>query len=183
VADRPGADAPISIAEAVRDLLTIVRRLRDSYSEHGRHFTLDGRLIGDIGEVLAVQHYAITLTTTQTAVHDAVTADGRKVQIKATMKDSLTFPWGDAPDYYIGLKILEDGTPLEVYNGPGALIKIKALAGRKSRPKTGNHVVSSTALCELNQGVADIDRVLPPVGGKWPERMRPRGTPSRKAGA
>jgi hypothetical protein len=28
VADRPGADAPISIAEAVRDLLTIVRRLR-----------------------------------------------------------------------------------------------------------------------------------------------------------
>ena len=183
MADSPGTDAPVSIAEAVRGLLTIVQRLRDSYSEHGRHFTLDGRLIGDIGEVLAAQHYAITLTTTQTAVHDAVTIDGRKVQIKATMKDSLTFPWGDAPDYYIGLKILEDGTPLEVYNGPGALINKEALAGRKSRPKTGNHVVSSTALSELNQGVADIDRVLPPVGGKWPERMRPRGTPSRNAGA
>ena len=182
MANNVESDAPISIAEAVKDLLTTVRRLRDSYSEHGRHFTLDGRLIGDIGEVLAVQHYAITLTTTQTAVHDAVTADGRKVQIKATMKDSLTFPWGDAPDYYIGLKILEDGTPLEVYNGPGAIIK-GALVGRKSRPKTGNHVVSSTVLCESNQGVADIDRVLPPVGGKWPERMRPRGTPSRKAGA
>jgi hypothetical protein len=52
-----------------------------------------------------------------------VTADGRKVQIKATMKESVTFPWGDAPDYYIGLKILEDGTPLEVYNGPGAITK------------------------------------------------------------
>jgi len=158
VADRPGADAPISIAEAVKDLLTIVRRLRDSYSEHGRHFTLDGRLIGDIGEVLAVQHYAITLTTTQTAVHDAVTADGRKVQIKATMKDSLTFPWGDAPDYYIGLKILEDGTPLEVYNGPGAIIK-EALAGRKSRPKTGSHVVSLMALSKLQDSVLAAERI------------------------
>ncbi len=52
--DSPGADAPTSIAESVTDLLTIVRRLRDSYSEHGRHFTLDGRLIGDIREVLPV---------------------------------------------------------------------------------------------------------------------------------
>jgi hypothetical protein len=159
VADRPGADAPISIAEAVKDLLTIVRRLRDSYSEHGRHFTLDGRLIGDIGEVLAVQHYAITLTTTQTAVYDAVTADGRKVQIKATMKDSLTFPWGDAPDYYIGLKILEDGTPLEVYNGPGAIIKKKVLAGRKSRPKTGSHVVSIGALARLQKSVPPNEKI------------------------
>ena len=169
MADRPGADAPISIAEAVRDLLTIVRRLRDSYSEHGRHFTLDGRLIGDIGEVLAVQHYAITLTTTQTAVHDAVTADGRKVQIKATMKDSLTFPWGDAPDYYIGLKILEDGTPLEVYNGPGALIK-GALAGRKSRPKTGSHVVSLSALSKLRKSDLATDRIPLASGAAATER-------------
>lgn len=159
MADRPGADAPISIAEAVKDLLTIVRRLRDSYSEHGRHFTLDGRLIGDIGEVLAVQHYAITLTTTQTAVHDAVTADGRKVQIKATMKDSLTFPWGDAPDYYIGLKILEDGTYEEIYNGPGAIIKNEALARRKSRPKTGSHVVSIGVLARLQKSVPPNEQI------------------------
>lgn len=159
MADSPGADAPISIAEAVRGLLTIVQRLRDSYSEHGRHFTLDGRLIGDIGEVLAVQHYAITLTTTQTAVHDAVTIDGRKVQIKATMKDRLTFPWGNAPDYYIGLKILEDGTPLEVYNGPGALIEKEALARRKSRPKTGNHVVSIRTLERLHKSVPPNERI------------------------
>ncbi|MEI7465916.1 MAG: hypothetical protein WCJ87_11255 [Burkholderiales bacterium] len=111
-----------------------------------------------------------------------MSADGRKVQIKATMKESLTFPWGDAPDYYIGLKILEDGTPLDVCNGPGAIIK-EALAGRKSRPKTGNHVVSSTALCDLSQWVADSDRVLSPVGGKWPERMRPERTPRGKKGA
>jgi hypothetical protein len=144
------SDAPISIAEAVKDLLTTVRRLRDSYSEHGRHFTLDGRLIGDIGEVLAVQHYAITLTTTQTAVHDAVTADGRKVQIKATMKDSLTFPWGDAPDYYIGLKILEDG--------------------RKSRPKTGSHVVSLSALSKLRKSDLATDRIPLASGAAATER-------------
>ncbi len=169
MANNVESDAPISIAEAVKDLLTTVRRLRDSYSEHGRHFTLDGRLIGDIGEVLAVQHYAITLTTTQTAVHDAVTADGRKVQIKATMKDSLTFPWGDAPDYYIGLKILEDGTPLEVYNGPGALIK-GALAGRKSRPKTGSHVVSLSALSKLRKSDLATDRIPLASGAAATER-------------
>jgi hypothetical protein len=75
------------------------------------------------------------------------------------MKDSLTFPWGDAPDYYIGLKILEDGTPLEIYNGPGALIKNKALAGRKSRPKTGNHVVSIGALGRLQRAVAPNEQI------------------------
>ncbi len=150
MANNVESDAPISIAEAVKDLLTTVRRLRDSYSEHGRHFTLDGRLIGDIGEVLAVQHYAITLTTTQTAVHDAVTADGRKVQIKATMKDSLTFPWGDAPDYYIGLKILEDG--------------------RKSRPKTGSHVVSLSALSKLRKSDLATDRIPLASGAAATER-------------
>jgi len=158
VADSLRADARISITDAVRDLLTIVRRLRSSFSEHGRHFTLDGRLIGDIGEVLAVQHYAITLTTAQTAVHDAVTADGRNVQIKATMKESLTFPWSDAPDYYIGLKILEDGTHQEIYNGPGEPIK-KALANRKSRPKTGSHVVSVKLLKRLQGSVLPRERI------------------------
>lgn len=158
MADSLRADDQLAIADAVRALLTIVRRLRETYSEHGRLFTLDGRLIGDIGEVLAVQHYAITLTTAQTAVHDAVTADGRNVQIKATMKESLTFPWSDAPDYYIGLKILQDGTHQEIYNGPGELIK-KALANRKSRPKTGSHVVSIKALKRLSESVPPSERI------------------------
>ena len=52
--------------------------------------------------------------------HDAKTFDGRRVQIKATFKDSLTFR--TLPDYYLGFKLFPDGRYEEVFNGPGRII-------------------------------------------------------------
>ena len=83
----------------------------------GRRFTIDGRLVGDIGEVIAELEYDLKLHEVSQPEYDAVTPDGRRVQIKATFKDSLTFT--TTPDYYLGFKLNRDGTYEEVYNGPG----------------------------------------------------------------
>lgn len=47
------------IREEVHSLIKIVRDLEQAFP--GRHFTLDGHLLGSIGEVLAVYYYGIEL--------------------------------------------------------------------------------------------------------------------------
>lgn len=77
-----------------------------------RAFTIDGRLVGDIGEVLAALEYDVELHDVSRPNHDATTSDGRNVQIKATFKNSLTFK--TVPDYYLGFKLYPDGHHEEV---------------------------------------------------------------------
>ena len=60
------------------------------------------QLVGDLGEVLVETKYDLELFNKIEPHHDGKTPDGRLVQIKATMKDSLTFPVGHTPDYYLG---------------------------------------------------------------------------------
>lgn len=92
-----------------------IEKLRAAYPH--RRFTADGRLVGDIGEIIAELDYELTLHAVSQPGYDAVTLDGRKVQIKATFKGHLSF--GATPDYYLGFKLHPDGRYEEVYNGPG----------------------------------------------------------------
>lgn len=147
----------ITIPEAVKELLDIVERLRETYKTQKKQFTLDGRLVGDIGEVLAESAYDIKLFEDLQKHHDATSADGRLVQIKATMKASLTFPVDHIPLYYIGIQVHTDGSFTEVFNGPGALAW-EAVKSRKAT-KTNLHVVSVSALKKLNTTVAPNDRI------------------------
>ena len=62
----------------------------------------------------------LTLDVISRPTHDAITVDGRNVQIKATFKNSLTFK--TVPDYYLGFQLFPDGSHQEVFNGPGNLI-------------------------------------------------------------
>ena len=147
----------ITIPEAVKQLLAIVERLRDAYKTQNKQFTLDGRLLGDIGEVLAEDAYQIKLFEDLQKHHDATCTDGRLVQIKATMKKSLTFPVDHIPLYYIGIQIHSDGSFIEVFNGPGA-IAWEAVKNR-SPTKTNLHSVSVSALRKLNPKVTPADRI------------------------
>jgi hypothetical protein len=85
-----------------------------------RRFTIDGRLVGDIGEIIAALEYDIALDEKSQPDYDGQTSDGRKVQIKATFKESLTFT--TVPDYYLGFKLSADGSYEEIYNGPGQIL-------------------------------------------------------------
>jgi len=145
----------MKIDEAVRAMLRIVAELRRTHPQ--KRFTLDGRLVGDLGEILAEQIYALRLHDTLTAHHDATADDGRMVQIKATMQSSLTFPADHIPHYYIGLKIDENGNAQELYNGPGALVweQIK----HRRTPKNNLHSVSIPILSRVNGLVSKGDRI------------------------
>ncbi len=143
------------ISDSVRELLVIVARLRARFPK--KRFTLDGRLVGDIGEALAECMYDVTIFDGLQKHHDAKTNDGRLVQIKATMQKSLTFPAGHIPDLYLGLHISEDGVATEVFNGPGELAW-QAVRNRQT-PKNNLHSISLAALRELNKSVRDADRI------------------------
>lgn len=143
-----------TIKRAVGELLDIIARLNKTYPS--KAFTLDGRLVGDIGEILVSESYQIRLFDKLTHHHDG--KSGRRlVQIKSTMKSSLTFPADHVPDYYIGIQIRRDGTFRTVYNGPGLIIA-KRVARRK-KPKNNLHSVSVKILEELDRTVPAAQRI------------------------
>ena len=85
--------------------------------EYDRHFTLDGHLIGSIGEVLAAYYYGIELATASYKTHDGKTEDGKNVQIKITQRKSIVIK----DEYLLVLFLTNQGDILEIYNGPGSV--------------------------------------------------------------
>ena len=80
--------------------------------------------------MIASLEYELELDLVPQLDHDAHTTDGRnrRVQVKATFKDTLTFK--TRPDYYLGFKLYRDGRFEEVFNGPGRLIQERYSLGR-----------------------------------------------------
>ncbi|WP_262047948.1 DUF6998 domain-containing protein [Bradyrhizobium sp. Bra78] len=68
----------------VAELILARNRVRDHYDVPGLAFTLDGKLVGDIGEAVAAEMYDITLTPGGGSGIDGHAPDGRTVQVKAT---------------------------------------------------------------------------------------------------
>ena len=91
-----------AISEALRLIFQGIENLKQEFPN--RAFTIDGRLVGDVGEIIAALEYDVRLHDVSQPNHDGTTSDGRNVQIKATFKDSLTFK--TVPDYYLGFKLL-----------------------------------------------------------------------------
>jgi len=145
----------MEIADAIRNMLAIVASLRESHPH--KRFTLDGRLVGDLGEILAEERYALDLYPKVVPQYDAETKDGRKIQIKCTMKDSIDFPTDYIPQWLLGLKINPDGTIEEIYNGPGAIVWEK-IRHRKT-PRNRYHCIGLKTLREANKLVEDQDRI------------------------
>ena len=112
-------------------------------------------MVGDIGEIIAATEFDVKLDETSQSRHDGQTSDGRKVQVKATFKDSLTF--SSIPDYYLGLKLNWDGTHEVIFNGPGNVISDHY----GHRQGIGEQLLSFplAKLRELSATVADSDRI------------------------
>ena len=91
-----------TIPAKVRKLLQIVTELEEEYP--GRHFTLDGHLVGSIGEVLAEYYYGIHLYDSSFPIHDGWVGEGvarREIQIKTTQRNTVMMSC--KPDYLIVL--------------------------------------------------------------------------------
>lgn len=73
-----------SLPPAITELLAARNRLREHYKHVGLEFTLDGNLVGDIGEALAAELFGLRLESRSAAGIDGFAADGRSVQVKAS---------------------------------------------------------------------------------------------------
>ena len=142
-----------SIAQKIRELYAITTELESLYP--GRKFTIDGHLVGSIGEVLVAERYGLTLLPNSTQTHDAEAEDGRLVQIKATQTKRIAI--SSEPDFLIAIQIQENGTWLEIYNGPGGLVWENA--GKLQ--KNGQRPISVAKLKSLMKTVLDSHRIQP----------------------
>lgn len=136
-----GRDATDAIREPVSHIPGLVRQLYELVHEFerrfpGRPFTPDGHLVGSIGEVLAAHHYGLTLLPCSAEAHDAVSATGLRVQVKATQGASVAMR--SCCDHLIVLRLLRSGETEEIYNGPGVLAweKCGAMQRNGQRPIT-----------------------------------------------
>lgn len=139
---------------------TLLKQLYATVSEletmfPGRHFTPDGHMVGSLGECLVADAYNLELKTASNKGYDAITESGVEVEIKATQSSSVAFR--SQPQHAIVIKILRDGTFEEIYNGPGALVWEQF--NGKRLPSNGQFQVSLNKLQQLNQRVAQADRV------------------------
>ena len=108
---------PRTVSDVIRDLHALVRKLEQMHP--GRRFTLDGHLVGSIGEVVAAERYGLELLPTGSEGHDARDPETLElVQIKATQIKSIGL--FSEPERLIVLSIQPDGGIHEVYSGPGA---------------------------------------------------------------
>lgn len=118
----------------IQQLQDIVASLNKQYNElsdeneahHKPKFTLDGKLVGDIGEVLAANAYGLKLFRANKHRYDGCVLENenKKVQIKSTIQGHIYFPRDreKTPDYFLAILINNDGTFEELYNGTGEFI-------------------------------------------------------------
>ena len=134
----------------IAELVKIVNALEKTYP--GRHFTLDGHLVGSMGEVLAEYYYGVELFPASTPKHDG-RVNGKDVQIKATQRDVVLL--GEEPDYLLVLYLANTGAVFEVYNGPGKL----AWDSVENSDKRGYKHLRINKLMELDSLVKDEERI------------------------
>jgi hypothetical protein len=80
----PVDERRIVLPDAVRALVVAHRALVASYAATSLRFTLDGRLVGDIAEATAAEAFGLDLCRVRTPGVDALTGDGRTVQVKSS---------------------------------------------------------------------------------------------------
>lgn len=148
--------------EEIKQLLAITQRLKDKYIHLNKQFSLDGKLVGDIGEVLAAEEYGLRLLPENTPIHDAEEiATGRMVQIKASFKDNSYFPFGDdrIPDYFLSISMDENGVITELFNGPGRMVVEQYILKDNLKGYGKYYKLSPSKLKNLNSLVKEEDKI------------------------
>jgi len=138
----------------VKALYNLVEEFEQMFP--GRPFTPDGHLVGSIGECLVAEAYDLKLTLPSNKGFDAISKEGKEIEIKATQGNNVAFR--SCPEHTIIIKIMKNGTFEECYNGPGNLIW-EVFEGRKI-PSNGQFQISLSKVRKINQSVSDKQRIL-----------------------
>ncbi|SIO58552.1 DUF6998 domain-containing protein [Paraburkholderia phenazinium] len=153
-------DTPITLQlpHAVKGLWTAQQELAKHYADTGLKFTLDGRLVGDIAEALALHHFDLLVPEKRTGGVDARTRSGKTVQVKATGKRNTGpafTPGKGRADYLLFFALdFERSVAVVVYNGPEA--PVRAMLPDKWE---GTKVLALAGIHALAKRVAISDRI------------------------
>lgn len=139
------------LSDKIKQLYKITNELEQTYP--GRKFTVDGHLVGSIGEVIVAEHYGLSLLPNSTKTHDAISKEGKLVQIKATQVKGVAI--SSEPDYLIVIRLLSDGSWEEIYNGPGKV----AWDNAGKLQKNGQRNISLSKLQNLMDSVDINDKI------------------------
>ncbi|CAH0134479.1 hypothetical protein SRABI118_00120 [Massilia sp. Bi118] len=105
-----------------------------------------GNLLGDFGELVAIQAYKLKKASAGANGFDAVCEDGRKVQIKTNYAASQVGFRGNA-DILLVLNVTNDGNWTEMYFGPFAPV----LAASRRSERDNKNMIAITKLQELQK--------------------------------
>jgi len=155
---------PEQFVEPMKKIKSAVHELKLAAGHSHLGFTLDGRLIGDLGEAIAQHFFMIELCDSLKAGHDAVLTDGnKKWSVEVKMRRCSTGIWFDSePDYLLVFRLEPgDKSITLVYAGAGsAIMAIKGLdsgacskemaspQGATIRPFKSRHTVSLNQLAK-----------------------------------
>ncbi len=139
------------LSDRIKELYKITNELENEYP--GRKFTPDGHLVGSIGEVIVAENYGLNLLPNSTKTHDAISRDGKYVQIKVTQVKGISI--SSEPDFIIVIQIQTDGSWIKIYNGPGK--DVWDNAGKMQ--KNGQRPISIHKLKCLMENVKDSDKI------------------------
>ena len=142
-----------NLIEILNTLLSCVSELEKQHDE--RKFTLDGHLLGSIGEVVAKEYYGIELLGQSNKGHDGK-FNRLNVQIKITQRDRVDI--AEKPEHLLVLFLdSKEKKFYEVYNGSGD--RAWTLIGK------GNghfYSISIRKLNKLNNDSTAGNRRIPP---------------------
>lgn len=141
----------LSLPEPVAAIYEAVARLSALYPE--RKFTLDGHLVGSIGEVVAAAAFGLRLHPNSHPSHDAYNEDGN-VQIKMTAGRKVAMY--DTCERLIVLRIVTPTTAEVVYDGPGDA----AWEAAGKRQKNGQKTISLSELRSIGSRIDASGRMV-----------------------
>lgn len=142
---------------SIQKLIAARNELKEHYRDVDLSFTLDGNLVGDLGEAVAAELFGLRLTGPSNEGVDGYAPDGRSVQVKASgTKRGAAFRLVETKaDHLLFFHFDYDGCYGEIiYNGPEEPV-------RNSLPEkwVGQRSVSAATFRRLNNAVADDDRL------------------------
>ncbi len=119
----------------------------------GRKFTLDGHLVGSVGEVVAAYMFGLDLARASSLGHDAYSRDNRRVEVKFTQGSSVAIR--HEPEHLVVLHRPKGGPVRVVFNGPG----LPAWSAAGAAQTNGQRPISLTKLSTLDRAIDTGDRL------------------------
>lgn len=140
-----GKDKEIAIAQAVINSVMAGVRIMVTIAPEWRWTGL-GNFLGAYGEFIAIHDYGLKKEPNGTAGHDAITADGRTVAVKANHASKQINFRGSA-DLMLVLEVAADGSCAQLYWGPFAPVYAESRHSSRDNKQT----ISVTKLKRLSQ--------------------------------